>query len=89
MLFEVDEARLQNQIDLVQQELREIRLIKELLHSQPMLQTSKRTEYILWQERQIQKRSSFLETVRVSIHQLHNDVEKDMDALVSILKGLK
>ena len=89
MRLEIEDSKLQRQTDLVQEELREVQLIKELFSIQPTLQTADGTAYLLWQEKQIRRRGSFLESVHIIADQLHTEVGKEMVLLVSDLKELE
>ena len=89
MRLEIEDSKLQRQMDLVQEELREIQLIKELFFIQPTLQTVDGTAYLLWQEKQIRRRISFLESVHIIADQLHTEVGKEMELLLSDLKELE
>lgn len=89
MRLEIEDSKLQRQMDLVQEELREIQLIKELFFIQSTLQTVDGTAYLLWQEKQIRRRISFLESVHIIADQLHTEVGKEMELLLSDLKELE
>ena len=89
MRLEIEDSKLQRQMDLVQEELREIQLIKDLFFIQPTLQTVDGTAYLLWQEKQIRRRISFLESVHIIADQLHTEVGKEMELLLSDLKELE
>ena len=89
MRLEIEDSKLQRQMDLVQEELREIQLIKELFFIQPTLQTVDGTANLLWQEKQIRRRISFLESVHIIADQLHTEVGKEMELLLSDLKELE
>ena len=89
MRLEIEDSKLQHHLDLVQEELREIQLIKELFFSQIALQITDGAAYLLWQEKQIQRRISFLESVHTTAVQLHTEVGKEMELLLSNLKELE
>ena len=89
MRLEIEDSKLQRQMDLVQEELREIQLIKELFFIQPTLQTVDGNAYLLWHDKQIRRRISFLESVHIIADQLHTEVGKEMELLLSDLKELE
>ncbi len=89
MLFRVDDAGLQRQMDVVQEELREVRLLKELFSGPLTVCVPDGSACLLRQEKQIQRRISFLEKLRASAVRLHAEVEKDMDAVTEQMRSIK
>ena len=80
MLFQVNDAGLQRQMDIVQEELREIRLLQELFPNG--------NAWLQRQEKQIKKRIAFLERLREVAVRLHTEVEKDMDAVTEQMQRI-
>ena len=60
MLFQVNDAGLQRQMDIVQEELREIRLLQELFTDRLAMCVPNGSAWLQRQEKQIKKRIAFL-----------------------------
>ena len=88
MLFQVNDAGLQRQMDIVQEELREIRLLQELFTDRLAMCVPNGSAWLQRQEKQIKKRIAFLERLREVAVSLHTEVEKDMDAVTEQMQRI-
>ncbi len=88
MLFQVNDAGLQRQMDIVQEELREIRLLQELFADRLAMCVPNGSAWLQRQEKQIKKRIAFLERLREVAVRLHTEVEKDMDAVTEQMQRI-
>lgn len=80
MLFQIEDSRLQRQMDLVREEQTQVRLLRQLLDGQEML--SEKPGRILERlEAQTRKRLQFLEDTRAACLQLQADVDRTLDRL--------
>ena len=88
MLFQVNDAGLQRQMDIAQEELREIRLLQELFTEPLAMCVPSGSTWLQWQEKQIKKRIAFLERLRGVAVRLRTEVEKDMDAVTEQMQRI-
>lgn len=88
MLFQVNDAGLQRQMDIAQEELREIRLLQELFTEPLAMCVPNGSTWLQRQEKQIKKRIAFLERLRGVAVRLHTEVEKDMDAVTEQMQRI-
>ena len=88
MLFQVNDAGLQHQMDIAQEELREIRLLQELFAEPLAMCVPNGNAWLQRQERQIKKRIAFLEGLRAAAVRLHAEVEKNMDAVTQHMQSI-
>ncbi len=87
MLFEVKDAGLQRQIDLVYEELREVSFMEELLSARSATLLACGAEYLQQEEKNIRKRISFLESLRTRAISLQTEVGKDMDEVLRLMSS--
>ena len=88
MLFQVNDAGLQRQMDIVQEELREIRLLQELFTDRLSMCVPNGRAWLQRQEKQIKKRIAFLEGLRAAATRLHAEVGKNMDVVTEQIQSI-
>ena len=88
MLFQVNDAGLQRQMDIVQEELREIRLLQELFTDRLAMCVPNGSSWLQRQEKQIKKRIAFLEGLRAAATRLHAEVGKNMDVVTEQIQSI-
>ena len=88
MLFQVNDAGLQRQMDIVQEELREIRLLQELFTDRLAMCVPNGSDWLQRQEKQIKKRIALLERLKEGAVRQHTEVEKDMDAVTEQMQRI-
>ena len=88
MLFQVNDAGLQRQMDIVQEELREIRLLQELFTDRLAMCVPNGSAWLQRQEKQIKKRIAFLEGLRAAATRLHAEVGKNMDVVTEQIQSI-
>ena len=88
MLFQVNDAGLQRQMDIVQEELREIRLLQDLFTDPLTICVPDGSTWLQRQEKQIKKRIAFLEGLRAAATRLHAEVGKNMDVVTEQIQSI-
>lgn len=81
MLFQIEDSRLQQQMDLVCQEQSELRALQEMLSGREML-ARKPARILERLEKQIRSRLQFLENTQAACRQLQSDVDRIIDPLL-------
>ena len=88
MLFQVNDAGLQRQMDIVQEELREIRLLQELFTDRLAMCVPNGSAWLQRQEKQIKKCIAFPEGLRAAATSLHAEVGKNMDVVTEQIQSI-